>query len=148
MQAEQAEVVPDRPGRQCHAVAAPHSRGQALWRPRFYVRAHPTWHSHIEYAATQVANSPTAAHDFTLRWTPDSDGACQGAVAVACRQKALAAEHYDGIMGQVLSSNWPVHHVRECLFNHSPSPQVTWQLGAGSGRLTSRRLPMFSGCAW
>ncbi len=45
-----------------------------------------------------------------------------------CRQTAVAAEHYDGIMGQVLSAEWPVHHVRECLFNHSPSPQVTRQV--------------------
>lgn len=41
------------------------------------------------------------------------------------RQGSGAAEHFDGFMAQVMASEWPVQHVRKCLYNHSPSPPVT-----------------------
>ena len=49
------------------------------------------------------------------------------------RADGLPAEHFDGILAQALvAEGWPVKRVHQCLFDHSPSPQV----------LTNRKLPM------
>ena len=49
---------------------------------------------------------------------------------VAC---GLAAEHYDGVLAHhLVDSNWTVHHVTDkCLYDHSPSPQVSCKNSTG-----------------
>ena len=43
---------------------------------------------------------------------------------IAC---GLSAEHYDGVLAHhLVDSNWTTHHVtNKCLYDHSPSPQVS-----------------------
>jgi hypothetical protein len=40
------------------------------------------------------------------------------------RSAGLAAEHFDGVMAETLATQWSVAHVRDCLYDHSPTPQV------------------------
>ena len=44
---------------------------------------------------------------------------------IAC---GLSAEHFDGVLAKhLVDSNWTVHHITDkCLYDHSPSPQVSF----------------------